>query len=329
MNQMLTTYQRFLKELYRSRALLIAEAQEHYDFERKGQTRVPVYEEVVETDPETGRMQIVKKPKLLIPDLEFETMDLRDEATERQFLQTLRSMGLPISDERLMIGIKSEWWEDSLDEMQTEMVQKTIAQQHAKLMAYKILMTQGLPIPPDLKAEVESIGTEAGPGGGGAAGGAPGAAGAGMPPMPGGMGGPTPGGGMVMPPPPPGLGPGPGASPPGGGPPPAGPGGAGAPAPGGNVPAVSNERRPGLTYNTHMLERVNTLLSDLEHKKRLGKSERVPADNTDELEYVASTIRLGSMNTEHPGYYLRRLHLAPHIRRNLEQQEKNASGESE
>lgn len=52
---------------------------------------------------------------------------------------------------------------------------------------------------------------------------------------------------MVMPPPPPGLlGPGPGQAPPGGGPPPTGPM---PPGPRGNVPEVSNERRPGLSYN--------------------------------------------------------------------------------
>lgn len=55
--------------------------------------------------------------------------------------------------------------------------------------------------------------------------------------------------GIVMPPPPPGLGGGPGTVPPGGGPPPT----TGIqPGPAGNVPQVSNERRPGLTYNTRV-----------------------------------------------------------------------------
>ena len=53
-----------------------------------------------------------------------------------------------------------------------------------------------------------------------------------------------------MPSPPPGLGPGPDMQPPGGGPPPMAPGGAaGGP---GAAPQISNERRPGLTYNTRV-----------------------------------------------------------------------------
>ncbi len=51
----------------------------------------------------------------------------------------------------------------------------------------------------------------------------------------------------MMPPPPAGLGSGPGMQPPGGGAPPTTPNAAG---PAGTVPQVSNERRPGLTYNT-------------------------------------------------------------------------------
>lgn len=70
----------------------------------------------------------------------------------------------------------------------------------------------------------------------------------------GGAGGPQggpgagPGGAsIVMPNSPPGLGSGPGTAAPGGGPPPMSPM---APGPAGTVPQVSNERRPGLTYNT-------------------------------------------------------------------------------
>jgi hypothetical protein len=158
-------------------------------------------EEVIEWDEE-GQPHIVERNKLLTPDLEMESLDLRDEATERMFRQSLRAMGVPISDERLMVGITFEF-EDSLDEMSEEMIQKTVAQQMAKLQTYKILRAQGLSIPPDLKAEIEG-GGEGAPGGAGGPGGGPGgppgplSVGA---PMPGGMGG-----GMVMPPLPGGMG---------------------------------------------------------------------------------------------------------------------------
>lgn len=256
MNQMLRTYQGMLKDHFRMRALVVAEAQEHYEYEKRGQTRIKVMEEVVEWD-EDGNEVIVEKPKLMVPDLNFETLDLRDEATERQFLQTLRSMGVPISDKRLMIGVEFDI-EDEIEEYNEELAKKTVAQQEAKMKTYKILHEKNLPIPPDLKAEVETVlqGTM-GPGAATPAPGAPG----GMPMGGGGMGGPpmdpsmmgappggAPGESIVMPPPPAGLGPGGfGDAVPGGGPPPAGPGPQGGAAGGLVAPAVSMERRPGLS----------------------------------------------------------------------------------
>jgi len=234
MNQMLRTYQDYLKRHYRERAMVIAEAHGHYDYEKKGQTRVPIYEEVVVPDPEAKEgFRIEKRQKLLIPDMNMAVLDMRDEATERQFLQTLRTMGVPISDEHLMVGIPFEF-KDSLDEMQTEMISKTVAQQEAKMETYKILVRKGLPIPPDLAAEIATMGQEgAAPQEGGVGPGmAPGGGPIAMPPAPGGMGEGLGPGGM-------------GGTPPGGGPPPAGPIGSEK----GPVPEISNERRPGLQYN--------------------------------------------------------------------------------
>jgi hypothetical protein len=238
MNQILRTFQKYMKDHARGRMEVVAEAQGHYEYEKRGQTRVPVMEEIAQYDAE-GNLHIIERHKLLVPDLEMETLDLRDEATERQFLQSLRSMGVPISDERLMVGINFEF-KDSLDEMQEEMIQKTVAQQMAKLQTYKILRSQGLSIPPDLRGEIEGGGPAGAPGG--APGGPPGMGGGSVD-----VGAPAPGGGggMIMPPPPPGLGPnGVGGPVPGGGPPPAGPVTPGSAS--GTVPDVSNERRPGM-----------------------------------------------------------------------------------
>ena len=44
MNQILKTFQNMLKAHYRERALVVAEAQGHQDYEKKGQTRVPIFE---------------------------------------------------------------------------------------------------------------------------------------------------------------------------------------------------------------------------------------------------------------------------------------------
>lgn len=201
LNQILRTFQGFLKKHYKERALIVAEAQGHYDYEKKGQTRVPIYEEVVVEDIETGKKKIVKKHKLLIPDMEMEVLDMRDEATERQYLESLRQMGVPIPDGQMMIGIDVDVPE-MVEQYNDELVEKTVIQQEGKVKAYKILKTRNLPIPADLKAEVESVlnggeqpqspgGLPAMPGGAGAGG-------------PGGPGG-GPGEGVVMPPAPPGM----------------------------------------------------------------------------------------------------------------------------
>jgi len=260
MNQILRTFQNMLKNHYKERAYVVAEAQGHHDYEMKGNTRVPIYERIVVFDEE-GNKEIREVPKLLIPDLEFAVFDLRDQATERQFLMSLRQMGVPIPNEDLLIGV--DWdWKEKVNQYNKELKEQTITQQRTKMETYIALTIQGLPVPLDLKAEVESVlvhGAGAGggapqkmlgPGGGGGGGGAP---------M--GPGGPTggPGGGpggspIMMPPAPPGLGPGAGSVPPGGGAPPMAPMQGG---PAGSVPQQSNERRPGLTYNTRVAKIQN------------------------------------------------------------------------
>ena len=225
LNQKLRTYQYTLKQHFRDRALIVAEANQHYAYEKRGSTRVPIMERVLEEDDE-GNTRVVERPKLLEPELMFGALDLRDEATERQYLQSLRQMGAPISDERMMVGVSFEY-KDSLDEMSEEQIQKTVAQQMAKVQAYKILKQQGLPIPPALQQEVEGQPQTTPPGG---PMGAPPMGGDMPPPMGGGMGGP-----------PPDLGP-------GGmglteGPPQAQPF---TPGPEGAAPDISHERKPGM-----------------------------------------------------------------------------------
>lgn len=276
MNQILRTFQKMLKLHFKERALIVAEAQGHQEYERKGQSRIPVFERIVIFDEE-GNKQVKEVPKLLVPDLKFATFDLRDEATERQFLQSLRQEGVPIPDNKLMVGI--DWdMKDVIEEYNDELKTKTIAQQRAKMETYIALTIQGLPVPLDLKAECEAVLVH-GPGaGGGAPQGAMQGGGMGGPPPGGGSspGGPPggPGGGpggspIVMPNAPGGLGGGPGTVPPGGGPPPI----TGMqPGPAGTVPQVSNERRPGLTYNTSRIppKQGSALAAYLENNPELG-----------------------------------------------------------
>src|SRR4051812_23032156 len=77
LNQILRTYQGYLKVHFEARARVVAEAQEHFDYEMRGKTKVPLFEEVVIYD-EDGEKHIEQRPKLLIPELKFQTLDLRD-----------------------------------------------------------------------------------------------------------------------------------------------------------------------------------------------------------------------------------------------------------
>jgi hypothetical protein len=284
LNQILKTFQNTLIKHFQSRAAVVAEAQKHYAYETKGKTRIPIYETIVEYDMD-GTKRLKEVPKLLIPDMTFQTLDLRDEATEREFLQSLRGMGVPIPDQDLMVGIR---WKikDKIAAYNEELKQKTIYQQQAKMDTYMALTAKNLPIPLDLRTEVESV-LQTGQGAQGAAG--PSAPGMEMPPggAPGEMG--PPGGGLTPGVSAPGITPGapgqgivmpaaPGASVPGGGPPAAQ---AMPPGPRGNVPEVSNERRPGLTYNTSVAPtaRDRTRRRDLRTAMNVVLSEDIANEN--------------------------------------------------
>lgn len=313
MNQILRTFQKQLKEHFKRRAMVVAEAQGHFAYERKGQTRVPIWETVMEPDEE-GELRPVRKQKLSCPDLTFATFDLRDEATERQFMQQLRLQGVPIPDDKLMIGVS--WSDDDyVHEYNVDIMYKTIQQQQAKMDTYIALVIKGLPVPADLKMEVESVlagqtgpaAPPAGPGGEGGAppGGPPGGGEGGPPPGPGG----PQGGGMMMPPDPD------AGAPPGGGPPATDPNSAG---PRGTVPEASNERRPGLKYNAKTAS-VDEFLGTVEEwpeemRKRAAEiwdnpdvileaaAEEVEAPaNVEDEEPSAWTLKAGQIMEEHNG----------------------------
>jgi hypothetical protein len=154
LNQILRTYQKFLINHYKQRALIVAEAQNHYAYEKRGDARIPIMEEVIEIDEETGEEVVVEKHKLLVPDLRMKVLDLRDEATQRQFMQALKQQGVPIPDQDIAMGMHYDF-EEALGKTEEEMIQKTVSQQEAKVKTYNILTALGYPIPADLKAEVE------------------------------------------------------------------------------------------------------------------------------------------------------------------------------
>lgn len=139
------------------RAEVIAEAQMFYAYEKKGAIRVPVYHKVVRFNEETGRQEVVRAPKPLIPTPRFRSLNLRDEQTERQFYADLKNMGVPVSDKTLAINLDTDF-EMETKRQSEETVDKIVAQAEAMSKAKQIIdaknrvlpIEQQMPYPPDL-----------------------------------------------------------------------------------------------------------------------------------------------------------------------------------
>ena len=153
--QLMMGFQKKVIRHMNKRMAVIAEAQEHYDYELKGGRRVPLYREIVVEDPETGEKHIERVPKLLLPEINFATLNLRDEATERNFVMTLKSAGVPVSDKMLAINLPL----DAGQELERE-AQETVDKAMAKAQAWKKIQDlcdmEGLPYPPELCAHLEA-----------------------------------------------------------------------------------------------------------------------------------------------------------------------------
>lgn len=153
--QIMTGFQNSLKRHIIKRAEVIAEAQGHYDYDLKGGVRVPIYREIVETDPETGEEYIRKVPKLLVPDVKFSTLNLRDEAQERAFISQLKAMGVPVSDKTLAVNIDMQF-DQELERQAEESVAKLMATAQAMKKVQDLCDAQNLPYPPELAQHLMS-----------------------------------------------------------------------------------------------------------------------------------------------------------------------------
>jgi hypothetical protein len=147
--QMMVGFQNEMRKHINKRAEVIAEAQGHFDYDLKGGVRVPIYREIVETDPETGEKYIRKVPKLLIPDVKFSTLNLRDESQERAFIAQLKAMGVPVSDKTMSVNIDMEF-EQELERQSDESVNKLMATAQTMRKVQVLCDQQDLPYPPEL-----------------------------------------------------------------------------------------------------------------------------------------------------------------------------------
>lgn len=161
-SQLLTTYQDMIKEHFRQRALVVAEAQEHYDYDERNGKRYVKMEEVLEIDEETGEERIVEQPKLLVPELTMQTMSLKDEAAEREFFEALRAAGVPISMKTRLMASGIDF-EDEIERTQDEAVALAVAEQETRKKTYQALKDAGLPIPADLRADFTPVAQQAQP----------------------------------------------------------------------------------------------------------------------------------------------------------------------
>ena len=153
-SQLLTTYQKRLKRFFKKRCEIVAEAQGHYDFEMKGGRPIPVMEEIVETDAETGEQRIIEQPKLLVPELKIQAMNMRDEDQFRLFVEGLRGTGVPISMRTRLVNVPISL-EDEYEATKKEQVEQAVLAQEARKETYLALKRAGLPIAQDLKDDFE------------------------------------------------------------------------------------------------------------------------------------------------------------------------------
>lgn len=148
-SQLLTHYQEIIRSFYKDRALVVAEAQEHFDYDVRGGRRYVKMEEVLEVDEESGEQRIVEQPALLVPDMTFKTMTLANEQDERQFREMLNQAGVPIPYQRRLQGTGMDL-DDIIEKRKTENVALAIAEQETRKEIFKALRAAGLPLPQDL-----------------------------------------------------------------------------------------------------------------------------------------------------------------------------------
>lgn len=153
-SQLLSHYQKIIQSFFHERALVVAEAQEHYDYEERGGKRYVIMEEVLEVDEETGEERIVEQPKLLVPELKLKAMTMKDEQDLRQFIEALRASGVPISMKTRLMNAPVDL-EDEIQRVRDEQIEQAVEAQETRKATYLALRNAGLPIPDDLRDDFE------------------------------------------------------------------------------------------------------------------------------------------------------------------------------
>lgn len=151
-SQMLNKAQKLIQKFWRERCLVVAEAQEHFDYEEHGGKKKVIMEEILEVDEETGEQRIVEQPKLLVPELKIKHVTMQDDEAYRAFMETLRAAGVPISMKSRMVNVPLDL-EAEREATMDEQVENAVAAQEARRRTYLALKTGGYPIPKDLQED--------------------------------------------------------------------------------------------------------------------------------------------------------------------------------
>lgn len=160
--QMLSSYQSTLISLYDKQAAMVAEANGHYEYEKKGDSIKTVYEKKEVWNPEyenedgtVGAYVVKDVPKLSWPKLTFDVINFKNEQEERKFRMDLRNAGVPIADEDLAIGVDIDL-KDSASKYQDEQVEKKVSEARRENAIFEATMKQGYVVPPDTKKYMEA-----------------------------------------------------------------------------------------------------------------------------------------------------------------------------
>jgi hypothetical protein len=141
--------QKLIKRLYEDRAYIVAEAQGHYDYDERGGKRYVKMEEVLEVDEETGERKIVEQPKLLIPEMKFDVLNLQDQDQERQFVEALRASGVPISNQTRLTNVAIDL-DEEYEKVKNEAIRLAVETQETRKELFLELRRKNLPIAQDL-----------------------------------------------------------------------------------------------------------------------------------------------------------------------------------
>ena len=147
--QLLSHYQKMITRFVYERSAIVAEAQEHFDYEVRQGKRYLITEEVYEIDEESGEERIIEQPKLLVPTLTFKTLNISDEEDERQFVETLAAAGVPIPYRNRLVTTGIDF-DEAIEARSAEDVTLAVAEQETRKKTFQALQRAGLPIASDL-----------------------------------------------------------------------------------------------------------------------------------------------------------------------------------